>query len=838
MPPKKKASEAAAPSASNPPPPEHTAGGEDAGGRTGVDEGAHGVAKSKDKTALPVGGVAGSHDDRASVDAPRPSQEAQDRQRHGTHSTICLLDPDRAGGSRNAQDQHARQRAGASEARSPGRDIAPSNAVRSPSISRSSHRSPPLPATPAEALARAQLLLDFPPTPDKIDDWRATIQSLIGFANGDTPRQATASQPRQASQVRADGDKTGGGATTVHSPPRRPRSPTRRVRHDSDSTASSDLRAHRDQRQVLHERQQEDARTRIERRREARRQSDRRAGPTVDMHAPGESGDLPYAVGCPAFTREQRQVQWPSTKNFKPDIPEKYDGKLHPSEFLNIYTIAVQAAGGRDDKILANYFLLVLKPNVRSWLMHLPDNSISSWADLCHQFVGAFTGGHKPHGQESDLHLLAQKEGEPLCKYIQRFSQVQRNIPDVHPAVVISAFHQNVRNRRMREEMAMCKIRDVSELYALADRCARAEEGRKLPGENVGTAGSDSDDAAPSSKNRRRNNRKRKGKDVLVVEQSGNEGGAKTAKTDGSGKEVAACANCQAVAAADKQDGTNKQYCKIHRTKGHDLQSCKKVEQLIELQKAEYERRDKEKAKGGAGGSGTRSTGRGGRRGNAKQRQGDRSPRGRDKDEDDNDDEDMDDAETSEQEFQKATEVLCVDGGASLHTSHRQLKQWVREVNAAEPPVESRKLLKWSSTPIGFDIEDHRDRTTTVGCLPMLVSPTIRNLKVTKMLVDGGAGLNLISSAVLQKLQVPDGELEETGSFQAINPGRSKPKGKITLPVTFGSELNFRIERITFDVADFPLTYNGILGRPALAKFMAASHYAYNMLKMPGPISV
>src|SRR4051812_16673256 len=68
------------------------------------------------------------------------------------------------------------------------------------------------------------------------------------------------------------------------------------------------------------------------------------------MHAPGEPGDLPYAVGCPAFTRELRQVQWPSTKNFKPDVPEKYDGKLHPSEFLSIYTIAVQAAGaGRQD---------------------------------------------------------------------------------------------------------------------------------------------------------------------------------------------------------------------------------------------------------------------------------------------------------------------------------------------------------------------------------------------------------------------------------------------------------------------------------------------------------
>ena len=260
-------------------------------------------------------------------------------------------------------------------------------------MSRSSHRSPLPPTTPAEALAQAQLLLDYPPTADKTDEWRATIQSLIGFANGDTARQPSTSLPRQDSRMRADGNKTGGGATSMHSPLRRPKSPTRRVHPNSGSTASLDPRARRDQRQVLHERQQEDARTRIERRREARRQSDKRAGPSVDMHAPGEPGDLPYAVGCPAFTRELRQVQWPSTKNFKPDVSEKYDGKTHPSEFLSIYTIAVQAAGGRDDKILANYFPLVLKPNVRSWLMHLPDNSISSWADLCHQFVGAFTGG-------------------------------------------------------------------------------------------------------------------------------------------------------------------------------------------------------------------------------------------------------------------------------------------------------------------------------------------------------------------------------------------------------------------------------------------------------------
>ena len=71
-----------------------------------------------------------------------------------------------------------------------------------------------------------------------------------------------------------------------------------------------------------------------------------------------------------------------------------------------------------------------------------------------------------------------------------------------------------------------------------------------------------------------------------------------------------------------------------------------------------------------------------------------------------------------------------------------------------------------------------------------------------------------------------------------MNPGRSQPKGKITLPATFGGELNYRMEKIVFDVVKTPLPYNGILGRPALAKFMAASHYAYNTLKIPGPMGV
>ena len=102
------------------------------------------------------------------------------------------------------------------------------------------------------------------------------------------------------------------------------------------------------------------------------------------------------------------------------------------------------------------------------------------------------------------------------------------------------------------------------------------------------------------------------------------------------------------------------------------------------------------------------------------------------------------------------------------------------------------------------------------------------------MLVGSGAGMNLISPDLIKRLQIPDSDLKPTGSFQGVDGGRSQTKGKITLPVTFGSELNFRTKRIIFDVAKMSLLYNGILGRPALVKFMAASHHVYNTLKMSG----
>lgn len=78
----------------------------------------------------------------------------------------------------------------------------------------------------------------------------------------------------------------------------------------------------------------------------------------------------------------------------------------------------------------------------------------------------------------------------------------------------------------------------------------------------------------------------------------------KKAKTEVPGKEVAACTNCREAAAAEKAEKGDGPYYKIHRTKGHDLQQCHQGEQLVKKQRAEYEKRDKERGQNGAGGKG------------------------------------------------------------------------------------------------------------------------------------------------------------------------------------------------------------------------------------------
>jgi hypothetical protein len=142
--------------------------------------------------------------------------------------------------------------------------------------------------------------------------------------------------------------------------------------------------------------------------------------------------------------------------------------------------------------------------------------------------------------------------------------------------------------------------------------------------------------------------------------------------------------------------------------------------------------------------------------------------------------------------------------------------------------------MKWSTCKIGFDKEDHSASTRGVGMIPLLCTPTINNVTVNRTLIDGGAGLNIISVKIFEKMQVPYHRLMPIRPFFGVTKGSTTPIGQVSLPVTFGTHDNYRTESLDFDVAYIALPYNAILGYPALAKFMAATHHGFNVLKISG----
>ena len=77
----------------------------------------------------------------------------------------------------------------------------------------------------------------------------------------------------------------------------------------------------------------------------------------------------------PAFTHSLRRVVWPV--KFRSDLPPRYNGKNNPLEFLQLYTLAIQAAGG-DDRVMANWFPMALKDSASSWLTNLLAESINT----------------------------------------------------------------------------------------------------------------------------------------------------------------------------------------------------------------------------------------------------------------------------------------------------------------------------------------------------------------------------------------------------------------------------------------------------------------------------
>jgi hypothetical protein len=150
--------------------------------------------------------------------------------------------------------------------------------------------------------------------------------------------------------------------------------------------------------------------------------------------------------------------------------------------------------------------------------------------------------------------------------------------------------------------------------------------------------------------------------------------------------------------------------------------------------------------------------------------------------------------------------------------------------------------LRWSEVPITFSRVDQWTSFSEPGRCPLVLKPVVAASRLNKVLIDGRSGLNVLFTKTLKKmrLDITDMLTKSASPFYSIVRGNAAiTLGSVVLPVTFGDiRENYRTEYIKFEVVDFETFYHAILGRPAIAKFMAVAHYTYLVLKMPSPTGV
>jgi hypothetical protein len=368
--------------------------------------------------------------------------------------------------------------------------------------------------------------------------------------------------------------------------------------------------------------------------------------------------------------------------------------------------------------------------------------------------------------------------------------------PPISNEEVISAFSMGVADIKMKEKLSMNdELTSMVRLFEIADRCTKAEEGRlimhNLP------------DAPPSKSKTKYPKRKEAAALAAEPDQKHHHGDR-----------------------SEHDKGGRRRYCILHKRDTHNTDDCWVVRKFHEENRVTKRRRS------------SRSYGRGSSQGD---RRNDYRDEGCRRDDPLHADPEPlplpppanDHQEENQWGYQEPRGfAACLLGGAQAPLSNHQFKQLSREIAAAQPSTNSPRL-KWSSNKLGFDKEDYPISTRAVGTIPIVCTPTINNIVVNRSLIDGGAGLNIISVEVFEKMQVPYHPLMPTRPFFGVTEGSTIPIGQVRLSVTFGTRDNYRTKSLDFDVVYIVLPYNAILGYLALTKFMAKTHHGFNVLKIP-----
>jgi hypothetical protein len=162
---------------------------------------------------------------------------------------------------------------------------------------------------------------------------------------------------------------------------------------------------------------------------------------------------------------------------------------------------------------------------------------------------------------------VRQEPGDTLRAFISCFTKVRGTIPRISDASIITAFCQGVRDEKMLEKLATHDVETVTTLFALADKCARAAEGRawhSTPQTRVAQTGGSGVVTQDGKKKKKKNRSHEKPQSAAPVVTAAAGGRSECNKRP-------------------RPQGGNIGSCPMHPTSRHSAAKCREIIMLVKL---------------------------------------------------------------------------------------------------------------------------------------------------------------------------------------------------------------------------------------------------------------
>jgi hypothetical protein len=145
--------------------------------------------------------------------------------------------------------------------------------------------------------------------------------------------------------------------------------------------------------------------------------------------------NIPYDDTSPLAT-ELQAIPWPPS--YKPPQLPMYDSHSNPKQILMSYEATISSYGG-NTTVMAKSFIMAVRSVVKTWYSSLRPWTITSWQKLKDMLITSFQGlKTKPVTTEA-LFQYTQDHDKYLQSYVQRFLQLQAQVPTVPNEIVTKA---------------------------------------------------------------------------------------------------------------------------------------------------------------------------------------------------------------------------------------------------------------------------------------------------------------------------------------------------------------------------------------------------------------